>query len=258
MLDLPNSIFDMLELEKFRKKTAMFMGTRSITLLRTFIDGYFYATDTNNINIDDSVRFGELHDWIANYFGWNGSTAGWSTIILRECDGNESLALDTFFELYDLFKVRTCSTAPMATSQIDHKPWELNELQGFLARNLRNEKSITVTIHNEIPGLAMNVLSSSAMLMYGLGKQQEPGFALHLSFNNNSGNGRKAHEALSACGAISEFKNLSTKISSIYLYEFDNTIESLVNKIDLIMSELKSLATDREPRLTVNLVTTRN
>ncbi|WP_448271779.1 hypothetical protein [Nostoc sp. DSM 114160] len=45
------------------------------------------------------------HDWVARYYKWNESTAGWKNIILQEV-GDEAKACDVFFELFELFKQR--------------------------------------------------------------------------------------------------------------------------------------------------------
>lgn len=102
----PKLIFDLLDTENFRKRTAMYTGDKKITALRAFIDGYFYATWTYDIKIEDKMRFDDFHDWVAQQFNWKESTAGWSRIILYECNGDENLTVDKFFELYDRFKVR--------------------------------------------------------------------------------------------------------------------------------------------------------
>lgn len=102
----PKSIFDLIDMEDFRKRTAMYIGEKTISSLKSFIDGYFYATWTNDIEIDDKVQFGDFHDWVAQHYKWKESTAGWKTIILKECDGDEIRAVDQFFDLFDEFKVR--------------------------------------------------------------------------------------------------------------------------------------------------------
>jgi hypothetical protein len=84
----------------------MFIGDKKITALRSFIDGYFYATWTNDIEVDDKIGFDDFNDWVAIQFKWKESTAGWNRIILEECNGDEKLAVDKFFELYDRFKTR--------------------------------------------------------------------------------------------------------------------------------------------------------
>jgi hypothetical protein len=97
--------FELLDTEKFRKRTAMYLGDKTISSLAAFLNGYYYATEVHNLeDNEDTVRFGDFHDWTARYFGWSESTAGWKNIILKECHGNEELALAKFFELYDIFK----------------------------------------------------------------------------------------------------------------------------------------------------------
>jgi hypothetical protein len=102
----PKSIFDLIDTEDFRKRTAMYIGDKKITTLKSFINGYFYATWTNDIEVDDKIRFDDFHDWAAGHFKWKESTAGWNKIILDECKGDEELAVDKFFQLYDMFKTR--------------------------------------------------------------------------------------------------------------------------------------------------------
>lgn len=106
MTERPKSLFDILDLEHFRKRTPMYTGDWTITSLAAFINGFGLATSINNLNDNDTFRFNEFPDWIAKYFGWFESTAGWKNIILKECNGDERKALDRFFELYDQFKKR--------------------------------------------------------------------------------------------------------------------------------------------------------
>ena len=105
MNNLPKSIFELIDLEQFRTKTAMYLGDKKISALDSFINGYFYAIWTNQIEADDPYKFDEFNNWIENYYGTN-STAGWRRLILSECDGDEEKALDRFFDLYDEFKKR--------------------------------------------------------------------------------------------------------------------------------------------------------
>ena len=106
MTKLPKSIFDLIDMEDFRKRTSMYIGDKKITALKSFIDGYFYAIWANDIEVDDKIRFDDFPDWVAKQFKWTESTGGWSKIILDECNGDEHLAVDKFFELYDKFKTR--------------------------------------------------------------------------------------------------------------------------------------------------------
>lgn len=99
------SIFDLINEENFRKRTAMYIGEKKISILKGFIDGYFYGLDVKEIHLRESEpKFVNFSDWVANHFNWAESTAGWKNIILKECDGDEKLSVDKFFELYDKFK----------------------------------------------------------------------------------------------------------------------------------------------------------
>jgi len=99
------SIFDLMNDENFRKRTAMYLGEKKISILRGFIVGYLYGLDAKEIQLRESEpKFEKFNDWVANHFNWYESTAGWNNIILKECGGDEKLAVDKFFELYDKFK----------------------------------------------------------------------------------------------------------------------------------------------------------
>lgn len=93
---------ELLELEDFRKRTAMYIGKKKISILNAFIDGVFYSFDA--YNVDEGWIFDGFHDWVADYYNWTESTAGWKNIILKECSGDEEKSIDEFFKLYDKFK----------------------------------------------------------------------------------------------------------------------------------------------------------
>lgn len=99
------SIFDLIVDEDFRKRTAMYLGEKKISILRGFIYGYFYGLDVKEIHLRESEpNFDKFNDWVVTYYNWYESTAGWENIILKECGGDEKLSVDKFFELYDEFK----------------------------------------------------------------------------------------------------------------------------------------------------------
>lgn len=106
MTKLPKSIFELIDSDNFRKRTPMFTGDKGISALDSFIQGYFYAILANDIDIKGEIKFDEFPDWVAQYFKWTESTAGWRRIILQECKNDEDKALIKFFELYDKFKLR--------------------------------------------------------------------------------------------------------------------------------------------------------
>ncbi|MEH2296042.1 hypothetical protein [Nostoc sp.] len=98
------NIYELLEM--MRPRPGMYLGQRSLTALRGFIDGYDLASWESGILLEEETPpFRQFHDWIARYYKWNESTAGWKNIILREV-GDEAKACDVFFELIELFKQR--------------------------------------------------------------------------------------------------------------------------------------------------------
>lgn len=98
------SIYELLEM--IRPKPQMYLGQRSLTALKGFIGGYDFAKEEKDILVEEEIPpFRQFHDWVARYYKWYESTAGWKNIILQEV-GDEAKACDVFFELLELFKQR--------------------------------------------------------------------------------------------------------------------------------------------------------
>jgi hypothetical protein len=87
-----------------RARPAMYLGMHSLVRLRAFLDGCFFLACQHGIECGTRPDFGGLHDWIAKRFGWYESTAGWCNIILHECGGDDSKALDSFFEVVEEYR----------------------------------------------------------------------------------------------------------------------------------------------------------
>jgi hypothetical protein len=96
---------ELLLLEHFRMRTAMYIGEAAITNLNAFISAYYIAQAAHEFSQSkvDYIFKQQFHDWVAEYYKWPASTAGWKNIILEECGRDEKKALITFFELYDIF-----------------------------------------------------------------------------------------------------------------------------------------------------------
>jgi len=59
-----------------------------------------------DIDIEETEpKFEKFNDWVASYYGWNESTAGWKNIILSESNNDEEKALKEFFNIFDKFKI---------------------------------------------------------------------------------------------------------------------------------------------------------
>jgi len=88
----------------------MYIGEKKLSILQGFLHGFYYASSVYNVH-DELAEpdFGRFHDWVAVYYGRVvdgriNSVAGWKNIIIEECKGQEELAVDVFFELYDKFR----------------------------------------------------------------------------------------------------------------------------------------------------------
>lgn len=92
------------ELEKIKARPAMYVGDTKLSSIRHFIGGYFNAFLLNGFQETSEPDYGLFHDFVARYYGWNESTAGWFNIIMAECYNNEYDGLNEFFKLIDLFK----------------------------------------------------------------------------------------------------------------------------------------------------------
>ena len=93
-------------LAAIRAKPTLYLGTRSLTALAHFMSGYDHALRAHAIAAVSSLRPPlEFHDWTAYRLHFPESTRGWLNMILDRT-GNESLALDRFYELFDEFENR--------------------------------------------------------------------------------------------------------------------------------------------------------
>ena len=96
------NVYDTIAL--IRTRPGMYLGDHSLVRLRAFLDGCFYMAERFDLGRGDGPDFGGLHDWVAKKYGWFESTAGWCDIILQECSGDESKALDQFFNLVEEYR----------------------------------------------------------------------------------------------------------------------------------------------------------
>ena len=101
----PKSIFEFLDSEHFRKRPAMYLGEKSISKLRTYMNGYQICETFNGIkSIDTKPPFWLFFPWICKYYSHSGSYYSQDGIILQNCNNNEEEALDTFFQRLDEFR----------------------------------------------------------------------------------------------------------------------------------------------------------
>lgn len=99
-------IYDIMDV--LRERFALYMGSKSITLLRSFLDGAVYASHI--LGIDDGyndfspipLRF--FNDYVAQFYNYFESTAGWMNMILNKNNGEEETSFDMFYTLLDNFR----------------------------------------------------------------------------------------------------------------------------------------------------------
>ncbi|ARS41322.1 hypothetical protein CA265_17340 [Sphingobacteriaceae bacterium GW460-11-11-14-LB5] len=96
------NLYEFIDLTKVR--TAMYIGDESLSALYFCIGGYYWACGINGTDEKLQPDFSLFHDFVANYYLYRDSTAGWKNIILAENFGDEKRALKEFYKLFDMFR----------------------------------------------------------------------------------------------------------------------------------------------------------
>ena len=91
-------------IDMIQTRTAMYTGSNSLSALYFHVSGYLMACEIKGIYEELSPDFELFNDFVADYYMYGESTAGWRNIILSECYGDEQQALKEFYKLFDLFK----------------------------------------------------------------------------------------------------------------------------------------------------------
>jgi hypothetical protein len=88
--------------QHIRRRPAMYLGAKSITRLGVFVDGYNTCVQFHSIKENCKPSLWLFYIWVSKKF--QDRSKNWPGIILDYYDGNEELALDKFFELFDEFR----------------------------------------------------------------------------------------------------------------------------------------------------------
>ena len=83
-------------------RPGMLLGTKSLTALHHFVNGFNVACSEHQIT-DDRLGLdipNSFHDWVAAKLGFRESTAGWCSMILSTSQSEEE-AYDRFFEFLE-------------------------------------------------------------------------------------------------------------------------------------------------------------
>lgn len=137
-----NSIYDLIDSESFRQRPGMYIGKKFVTVLRTFMIGYDYCEEINQISTKDtSPPFWLFMYYVAKATNQTLSGYNWDGMLLNKYRGDESKAFDKFLFLFDNFRKIT---------PIETKIFEPNEsqLEHF---NSQKTTSWTIINKNQIP-----------------------------------------------------------------------------------------------------------
>lgn len=85
-----------------KERPAMYIGQNSISVLRGFLDGWLYAN--SNELLSNCTILEDFEKWLQNVYKMD-NKATWNRIILCYSQ-DESKALESFFNLFDVFIVK--------------------------------------------------------------------------------------------------------------------------------------------------------
>ena len=82
------NIYDLIE--KISKRTELYTGERTLSHIRSFLDGYALAMHEANIPSTGTPEFSGFHNWLANKFGYERLTIGYPEILLAASLGKSA------------------------------------------------------------------------------------------------------------------------------------------------------------------------
>ncbi|MDZ7879657.1 MAG: DUF5071 domain-containing protein [Saprospiraceae bacterium] len=90
-------------LKQMQPRPALYLGETSITALWHYVSGYTSACYFKGMEEELTPRFELFHEFAKRKTGFYESTSGWKHMILSHCEGDETKALDLFFDYFDEF-----------------------------------------------------------------------------------------------------------------------------------------------------------
>jgi hypothetical protein len=153
-----NNLYDLLN--EIRKRPAMYLGSKSLSSLRQFVDGYTVRNQIEGTEDQSEKDFAQLDEFVKDYYchsSFPGDTTGWCNNILAANYGNEEAALNEFFKLLDLFREGyTAVNTKKVIYHLLHK-WIVNKEDVLSAAS--NDDQI-IRFLSDLPLRLMNVESS--------------------------------------------------------------------------------------------------
>jgi hypothetical protein len=95
-------------LEQIRSRPALFLGTRSLSALQHFVNGYSEARRELGLSSPNPLP-PDIHDWVAYRLHFRESTSGYVNMVLKRIP-DEAQALERFFELVDEHHAKSAKT----------------------------------------------------------------------------------------------------------------------------------------------------
>lgn len=153
-----NNLYDLLN--EIRKRPAMYLGSKSLSSLWQFINGYTIKSQIEGTEDPYEKDFARFDEFVQDYYCHSyipGSSAGWRSNILARHYGREEDAFDDFFKLLDLFKEGyTAVHTKKVIYHLLHK-WIVDKERVLSA--ISNDDQI-IRFLNDLPLRLMNVESS--------------------------------------------------------------------------------------------------
>lgn len=131
-----------------RKRPGMYLGENTITKLYDHLQGYRMAYWFNDIdNHVDKHFFDNFNEFVYGYYTVT-TNDNWKGVILEQSFGNEQNALDTFFELFDLFinNFKPTNTKKTVLTFLDKLIFEQEQMKQKLGDNFTLVLSDTVEL----------------------------------------------------------------------------------------------------------------
>ena len=102
-------------LQRIKERPAMYLGSRSITCLNAFLNGYLGARHDMGVpRTQQEIEFEEFQEWIRKKFRIT-SSQSWAKIILFY-SADEREALDKFFDLFEKFLIQEKSAVKQSAT----------------------------------------------------------------------------------------------------------------------------------------------
>jgi hypothetical protein len=131
-----------------RQRPGMYLGANTISKLHDHIQGYAVSFRLNNLdNPVDKNFFDNFTEFVYRYYGVM-TNDNWKGVILEQCFGNEQTALETFFELFDMFieNVKTIDSKKIILTLFDKLVFRQDDIESKLGDNFLLVLSDTVDL----------------------------------------------------------------------------------------------------------------